>query len=117
MACRALAVEATCRTVSGSTRRCPTIRVRSRYNGPMAVGERYVQRHARRARLVALAVLAVAPRVQASGAEYVLPENGDNVVGFVTTAIARHEDTMFDIGRSYRVGYEEIISANPGNER
>src|SRR4030095_3788253 len=63
---------------------------------------------------VALAVLAVAPRVQASGAEYVLPENGDNVVGFVTTAIARHEDTMFDIGRRYGVGYEEIISANPG---
>jgi len=48
------------------------------------------------------------------GAEYVLPENGDNVVGVVTTAIAEHEDTLLDVGRRYGVGYEEIIAANPG---
>ena len=53
-------------------------------------------------------------RVYASGTEYVLPANGDNVIGFVTTAIARHEDTMLDIGRRYGVGYEEILAANPG---
>mgnify|MGYP006145242791 CR=1 FL=1 len=32
------------------------------------------------------------------GAEYVLPANGDNVVGVVTTAIAEHEDTLIEIG-------------------
>ena len=48
------------------------------------------------------------------GAEYLLPANGDNVVGVVTTAIAEHEDTLIDIGRRYGVGYEELISANPG---
>ena len=48
------------------------------------------------------------------GAEYVLPANGDNVVGVVTTAIAEHEDTLIEIGRRYGVGYEELISANPG---
>jgi L,D-transpeptidase ErfK/SrfK len=50
----------------------------------------------------------------AGGAEYVVPDNGDNVVGFVTTAIAEQQDTLLDIGRRYGVGYEEIISANPG---
>jgi L,D-transpeptidase ErfK/SrfK len=50
----------------------------------------------------------------AEGARYVIPDNGDTVVGFVTTAIADHEDTLLDVGRRYGVGYEEIISANPG---
>ena len=50
----------------------------------------------------------------AGGAEYLVPENGDNVIGTITTAIAEHEDTLLDIGRRYGVGYEEIISANPG---
>src|SRR5512145_3257517 len=94
--------------------RGPSIPAGSRYNGTMAVGKGYACRLGGGLRLVGLALLAVATRVQGSGAEYVLPENGDNVVGFVTTAIARHEDTMFDIGRRYGVGYEEIISANPG---
>jgi L,D-transpeptidase ErfK/SrfK len=51
---------------------------------------------------------------QAGGAQYFVPENGDNVVGTVTTAIAQHEDTLLDIGRRFSVGYEEIIAANPG---
>jgi L,D-transpeptidase ErfK/SrfK len=51
---------------------------------------------------------------QAAGAEFVLPANGDNVVGYVTTAVAGRDDTLLDVGRRYGVGYEEIISANPG---
>lgn len=50
----------------------------------------------------------------AAGAEFVLPTNGDNVVGYVTTAVAGPDDTLLDVGRRYGVGYEEIISANPG---
>ena len=58
--------------------------------------------------------LAAAQVARAGGAEYVLPTNGDNVIGSVTTAVAEHEDTLLDIGRRYGVGYEEIIAANPG---
>jgi L,D-transpeptidase ErfK/SrfK len=63
---------------------------------------------------VALAALLVANGARAGGAEYLLPLNGDNVIGVVTTAVAEHEDTLLDIGRRYGVGYEEIIAANPG---
>ncbi len=56
----------------------------------------------------------LAARHAPGGAEYLFPENGDNVIGAITTAIAEHEDTLFDIGRRNGVGYEEIISANPG---
>jgi L,D-transpeptidase ErfK/SrfK len=64
--------------------------------------------------LIAAASLLLAARAGAGGAEYLIPENGDNVVGTVTTAIAEHEDTLLDIGRRHGVGYEEIVSANPG---
>jgi L,D-transpeptidase ErfK/SrfK len=50
----------------------------------------------------------------ASAATYPLPENGDSVIGEVQHAVARHEDTLLDIGRRYGVGYEEIVAANPG---
>ena len=57
------------------------------------------------------ALLAAGP---ACAAEYVLPTNGDNVIGRNSTAVAMHEDTLFDIARRNGVGYEEIVSANPG---
>ena len=47
-------------------------------------------------------------------AEFLLPLNGDNVIGAVSIAVAEHEDTLLDIGRRHGVGYEEIIAANPG---
>jgi L,D-transpeptidase ErfK/SrfK len=50
----------------------------------------------------------------AQGAEYLLPANGDNVIGRNSTAVATHEDTLFDIARRNGVGYEEIVAANPG---
>lgn len=46
--------------------------------------------------------------------DYLLPDNGDNVVGLVTTAFASHEDTLHDVGRRYGVGYQEMLAANPG---
>jgi L,D-transpeptidase ErfK/SrfK len=50
----------------------------------------------------------------APAAEYLLPANGDTVIGANTTAIAAHEDTLFDIARRHGVGYDEILAANPG---
>jgi L,D-transpeptidase ErfK/SrfK len=38
----------------------------------------------------------------------------DTVLGEVQYVIAKHEDTLLDIGRTYGVGYEEIVAANPG---
>ena len=64
--------------------------------------------------LSAVLALCVVESARAGGAEYVLPENGDSVIGTVTTAIAEQEDTLLDIGRRYGIGYEEIIVANPG---
>src|SRR6185503_8261098 len=63
---------------------------------------------------VALAALLVAGRSHAGAAEYLLPPNGDTVIGVVTAAVAEHEDTLLDIGRRFGVGYEEIMAANPG---
>jgi len=62
----------------------------------------------------ACVALLAAGAAHAGGAEYVLPENGDTVIGVVTTAFAQQEDTLLDVGRRYGVGYEEIIAANPG---
>ncbi|HVN41479.1 MAG TPA: L,D-transpeptidase family protein, partial [Steroidobacteraceae bacterium] len=63
----------------------------------------------------ALALAWAVPRpAAAGGAQYPIPQNGDSVVGMVTTAVAEHEDTLLDIGRRFGVGYEEIIAANPG---
>src|SRR5512143_1817087 len=39
---------------------------------------------------------------------------GDDVVGSVQVVRARDEDTLSDIARRFNVGYEEIVSANPG---
>jgi L,D-transpeptidase ErfK/SrfK len=62
--------------------------------------------------LVAALAPFVANGVRAS--EFLLPLNGDNVIGAVSIAVAEHEDTLLDIGRRYGVGYEEVIAANPG---
>lgn len=44
---------------------------------------------------------------------YTLPESGDAVVGEVTVVTAREGETLLDIARRYKVGYEEIRLANP----
>jgi len=38
----------------------------------------------------------------------------DDVIGSVQVIKARDEDTLLDIARRFNVGYEEIVSANPG---
>jgi L,D-transpeptidase ErfK/SrfK len=43
-----------------------------------------------------------------------LADPNQSVVGEVQYLVAKFEDTLSDIGRRYGVGYEEMISANPG---
>jgi L,D-transpeptidase ErfK/SrfK len=49
----------------------------------------------------------------AHAATFVIPES-DTVLGEIQTVVAKHEDTLLDMGRRYSVGYEEIVAANPG---
>ena len=63
------------------------------------------------ATVLAFAGLLAAPTALAE--QFLLPTNGDTVIGHVTTAVAHHEDTLLDIGRAYGVGYEEIMG-RPG---
>jgi L,D-transpeptidase ErfK/SrfK len=44
---------------------------------------------------------------------YVLPSGGDDVVGWQGVTIARQEDTLADIARTFKLGHEEIRLANP----
>ena len=44
---------------------------------------------------------------------YELPPPGHDVVGAVSTVIARHEDTLVDIARRHGLGYQDIVRANP----
>ena len=65
-------------------------------------------------RFLAAAALLAGATAHGGAAEYLLPSNGDNVIGMLVTAVAEQEDTLLDIGRRHGVGYEEIIAANPG---
>jgi L,D-transpeptidase ErfK/SrfK len=47
-------------------------------------------------------------------ASFPLPSGDDSVVGELQVVTAKYEDTLSDIGRRYGIGYEEIVSANPG---
>lgn len=44
---------------------------------------------------------------------FVLPDNGDKVIGALGLATPRHEDTLSDLARAYDVGFWEIRRANP----
>ena len=50
----------------------------------------------------------------ALGATFPLPAEQDAVVGDVQVISTKYEDTFGDLGRRYGIGYEEIVSANPG---
>jgi L,D-transpeptidase ErfK/SrfK len=45
---------------------------------------------------------------------YLIPPPGTDLIGEETTTVSEYEDTMPDIARRYGLGYEEILSANPG---
>jgi L,D-transpeptidase ErfK/SrfK len=63
---------------------------------------------------LALAGLVCSHPVAVLAATYPLSSSGVTVLGETQSVLAKHEDTLLDIGRRYGVGYEEIVAANPG---
>jgi L,D-transpeptidase ErfK/SrfK len=59
------------------------------------------------------ALLPLAP-VALAADTYVLPADGESLVGEPQEALAGHEDTLLDLARRHGLGYEEIVNANPG---
>jgi L,D-transpeptidase ErfK/SrfK len=45
---------------------------------------------------------------------YELPPEGEDVIGALSSVVARADDTLIDIARSHGLGYEDIVRANPG---
>ena len=58
-------------------------------------------------------VLLLACASDAHTATYELPAEGTDVVGEITTVVARYEDTLVDLARTHGVGYQDIVRANP----
>jgi len=50
----------------------------------------------------------------ARAAAFTLPENGDTLVGAVTSLRLAYEDTLAGVAQKYQVGYQELLDANPG---
>ncbi|WP_455206864.1 L,D-transpeptidase family protein [Kaarinaea lacus] len=44
---------------------------------------------------------------------FLLPANGDNVVGALQFQVVSGTETLLDIARRYNIGYNEIVAANP----
>lgn len=45
---------------------------------------------------------------------YLLDPAAGDLIGEPRQASARHEDTLLDLARRYKLGYDEIVNANPG---
>ncbi|NIV75626.1 MAG: L,D-transpeptidase family protein [Gammaproteobacteria bacterium] len=80
---------------------------RSRVRGFAACGSRSW------ALLLCIAALSAGVALPARAQEFVVPANGDNVVGGLQWVSASYEDTLLDIARRFNVGYREIRQANP----
>lgn len=61
-----------------------------------------------------LVPLVAAPAFAAS---YPLPPAGESLVGALGRAQTAEEDTLVDVARRHRLGYEELVLANPGVDR
>ncbi|HEY4646487.1 MAG TPA: L,D-transpeptidase family protein [Steroidobacteraceae bacterium] len=47
---------------------------------------------------------------------FLMPAAGIDLIGEEASTVAQYEDTMPDIARRHGLGYEEILSANPGTD-
>jgi len=62
---------------------------------------------------IVLATVGVLLVVPAQSEVFDLPDNGDTVVGQVTTVQSREWDTLLDIARRHGLGYYDVVRANP----
>lgn len=60
------------------------------------------------------APVASKPPVPLAGHEFSFDSSREDVVGALQVVTANEEDTLSDIARRFNLGYEEIVSANPG---
>ena len=60
-----------------------------------------------------LAILLLAGGAVVRAEVYELPPVGNDVIGAVSSVMARAEDTLLDIARRHGLGYEDIVRANP----
>lgn len=67
--------------------------------------------------LLALAGAAFAACAAARAATYPLPPPGEDLVGELAHDFTAEEDTLADLARRHRLGYEELALANPGVDR
>jgi len=66
--------------------------------------------------MLSFAISAICALIASSvlhAAAYTLPDNGDSVVGVVTTMRLKYEDTLAEVAERYGVGYQELLDANP----
>ena len=63
--------------------------------------------------IVSFFILGLLEFAGAAAATYPLPSNHDALIGQVQYVIVRQEDTLLSLGRTYGVGYQEIVAANP----
>lgn len=63
---------------------------------------------------LSLILVSIGAASNALAASYRLPDNGDNVVGAVTTLRLTYEDTLAAVAEEYGVGFRELVDANPG---
>ncbi len=63
--------------------------------------------------IVLIVVTTMSMLSTARAAVYDLPPEGQDVIGEVSTVIARYEDTLVDIARRHGLGYQDVVRANP----
>ncbi len=66
-----------------------------------------------RLKFIIVALLCIYPSVS-TATKFILPENGDDVIGQPNTVTANDNETLLDIGRRHGLGYQDITLANPG---
>ena len=64
-------------------------------------------------RLLPLLTAVLLASAAARAEVYELPPDGFDVIGAVSTVIARYDDTLVDIARRHGLGYQDIVRANP----
>ncbi len=61
-----------------------------------------------------LFTLSLVMSMNVSAEQFVVPPEGIDLVGMIRQVVAKEEDTVLDIGRSFGVGVEAMKNANPG---